>query len=104
MQQIGKLMPKIFATWGVTPKAKLSDGSKYGSRNDEDIIHNCILGFVSVKEIKEAEIHGSIIYLYGSWFVASEPSVRETDGKFCSKVSHRYLSLGRIEKEGRWMG
>lgn len=103
MQQIGKIMPKILATWGITPKAKPSDGSKYGSQNDEDIIHNSILGFVSVKDVKEAELQGAIIYLHRNWYITSEASQRETDGKPCVKASRRYLNLGSIQKEGTWL-
>lgn len=92
------LMKMIKDRWGLEPKGYVDGGSKYGGQNDDDHIHNPILGPTTVREVKQAELFGAIVWQFDSWRVAAEKSISTVTGAPCSKVSSLFLEWRHVSQ------
>lgn len=84
------LMKKIEEKWGVKyERPKDSDGTKYGSKNDDDRVMMIGIGIITPRELKRLESAGIYVYQERAWRVPR--SMAMVNGKTCYPVSRRYL-------------
>jgi hypothetical protein len=92
-----KMAKMVFDRWGKVTGCWEHDGSKYGHWNNEQLTHNEILGYVPVKQVKEAEEMGAIVYQYGEWKITSETKLNDKgEPKICASDKWNIL------KEKNW--
>lgn len=83
----------------MSKKTKLSHQSKYGGKEDKDVVRNDILGISTVKEIKEAEEMGAIVFQDGVWKIRSQRKVNAS-GQFVWGVSDCYVHFMKKRNSG----
>ena len=77
-----KVAKTVFEKWGkVTGFIDVNDPRPFGSGVDDDLIYNDILGYVKVKEVREAQRNGIICLQKGKWRITTKPVVVSSENK-----------------------
>jgi len=87
-----EMLKKMLEVWGFITQLK-DDGSKYGSFDMDAWVSNDILGICKVRQIKELEDAGAIVYQYGNWRIKTEPMIIDKNNK---DRFHKDRNLGEV--------
>lgn len=86
--------------WGIKPSAILiPEGEKYGDYpNDQKVCHP-LLGVVTIREVKVAEIFGAIVWQHKAWKIASMPRDDKPEGVTLHPKWHQWRNLPDHKKK-----
>lgn len=65
------LLRKLFEKWKVVLSPQ-NDGSKYGNISMDAMVYNDILGHCRVRQIRELEDDGAIVFQKGKWKIKAQ--------------------------------